>query len=91
MIFTATLLLALANSWYFDEFSLFQLMPIITATLELRASEKSGNQKHYIFLSNKKKKISLGICTLTSDEITDRDKERRNFSVRVLLTGFLAC
>ena len=26
----------------------------------------------------------IGICTITSDEIADRDKERRNCSVRVL-------
>ena len=57
-------------------------MLIITATLELRALGKIGNQKHYFRL--KKKNVLIGICTMTSNKIADRDGERRNSSGRVL-------
>ena len=57
-------------------------MLIITVTLELGAFLGNiGNQKHYVCLT-KRKKMVIGTCAITSDDIADQDKERRHFYLR---------
>ena len=76
MIFAAKLLLALANSWHFDESSQFQPMLMVTATLELLSL---GFRKTVFLLFTRNK----GMNTTFSETAADRAKERKKFFDRI--------